>query len=642
MFDLFRSREKVVRILLGVILVVVSLSMLTYLVPNYNTGSSSSDTVVAEVGKDVLTVADVQQALQNATRNRQMPPSVMPTFVPQLVDEMILDRAMAYQAARQGFQVTDADLAEAIRGMVPSLFPDGKFVGKEMYAAMLAQQNMSIDEFERNLKRQLLVTRMRNIALEGTIVSQVEIETTYKKNNEKLKIEYVKLAPEKFRAEVQPNEEDLRNFYKANLGAFQIPEKRGLAVLVADQAKLEQTVSIPDADLQRLYTQNQNQFRTPERVKVRHILLKTTEKPAAEEPKIKALAGELLKQIRGGADFAELAKKNSEDTASAVKGGDLDWVARGQTVPEFEQMAFTLKPGQTSDLVKTQYGYHIIQVQQHEDARLRPYDEVKAELATQAKRQRVSAMLENISDHAQAALQKDPAHPEQVAAQYNMQLVRVESLEPGRPIPEIGVSPEFDQSLANLKQGEVSQPVALQGNKIALAVVTNVVPGRAAAFEEVQSQVRDRVIQNRLSVAVQNKAAELVANAKSMGGDLAKAAKSMGLEVKTSDEFMHSGEIAGLGSAAYFQEAFSRPVGAVFGPVAVTDSTVVAKVVARVEPDMSKLAEQRSTIRDQIKSEKARDRNVLFEAGVKDELERKGKLKIHQDVIKRLISGYRG
>jgi len=356
MFDLFRSREKSVRILLGALLLLVALSMLTYLIPSYNTGSNTSDTIVAEIGKDdVITLPEVQKLIQNTVRGRQLPPEVVPNYVPTMVDQMVTDRALAYEAARLGFQATDADVADTIRQMAPGLFQDGKFVGKDAYASMLAQQNITIAEFETDLRRQILITRLREVAMEGTIVTPLEIEQAYRKKNEKIKIEYVKIPNDKYRAEVQPTAQDLQNFFKANSARFQTAEMKSLAILIADPAKMEQTATPTDADLQRMYSQNLDSFRTPERVKVRHILLKTDGKPASEEPKIKVKAEDLLKQIRGGADFAALAKKNSEDTGSAANGGAMpDWVTRGQTVPEFEKAAFSLKPGQTSDLVKTQ------------------------------------------------------------------------------------------------------------------------------------------------------------------------------------------------------------------------------------------------------------------------------------------------
>src|SRR6185369_9086354 len=141
MFDLFRSRDKAVRILLGGLLVLVALSMLTYLVPSYSNGASASDVVVADIGNDVLTLPEVQRQIQNTLKGRQLPPEILPNFIPQIVDQMITERALAYEAERLGFVVTDEQVADAIHQLVPSLFPDGKFIGREMYANFLAQQN---------------------------------------------------------------------------------------------------------------------------------------------------------------------------------------------------------------------------------------------------------------------------------------------------------------------------------------------------------------------------------------------------------------------------------------------------------------------------------------------------------------------
>jgi peptidyl-prolyl cis-trans isomerase D len=311
-------------------------------------------------------------------------------------------------------------------------------------------------------------------------------------------------------------------------------------------------------------------------------------------------------------------------------------------VPEFEKSAFSLKPGQTSDLVKTQYGYHIIQVPQHEEARLRPFEEAKAELTTQAKKQMVNDAMNRVSDRAQAALQKDPAHPDKVAADLDMQLVRVDGYTAGQTVKEIGSSSDFDQAVAALKKGEASQLVALADNKVALALVTDVATPRPRTFDEVQNQIRDTITHNRLTMVVQNHAKELVEKAKSMGGDLAKAAQTMGLAAKTSGEIDRSGTVEGLGSANYIQEGFTRPDGTVFGPISTPDATVVAKVLQHVDPDLSKLPEQRVALRDDIKSQKARDRNSLFEAGLRDTLIKQGKIKIHQDVINRLLASFRG
>jgi len=270
-----------------------------------------------------------------------------------------------------------------------------------------------------------------------------------------------------------------------------------------------------------------------------------------------------------------------------------------------------------------------------------PFEEVKAQLAANWKNERVNDIVQQISDKAQTVLQKDPLHPDEVAARFHMQVVHAEGARAGQPLPEIGTNNDFDQSVAGLKQGQVSQPVALPGNKLALAVVTGVIPARPNTLAEVENQVRDAIVQSRLAAAVQTHAKELADKAKANGGDLAAAAKSMGLEVKTSEEFTRAGTVEGVGPASYLHEGFSLPDGAVFGPLGTPQGSVVAKVIEHVPADVSQLAQARSAIRDEIKSQRARERNTLFETGVREALRQQGKLKYHQDVINRLVAQYR-
>jgi peptidyl-prolyl cis-trans isomerase D len=543
------------------------------------------------------------------------------------------------EAERLGYQVTDQDVADTIRQMIPNLFPDGKFVGKDVYAGMLAQQNLTIEQFENDLKRQILLTRMRNIAMEGIIVTPAEIEAAYRKKGEKIKIEWVKLTAEKYKAESQPSANDVMEYFKANGSRYMTPEKKNLTVLIADQAKLEASLNPTDIDLQAIYAKNQDTYRTPERVKVRHILVMTKDKPPADEPMLKTKADDVLKQVRAGGDFAKLAKEYSEDPGSKDKGGEY-WVQKDSgMVQQFKDAAFRLKPGE-SDLVKTDYGYHVFQVMEKQAAGLHSFSEVKGEMADQWKKQRANELVQRAGDQAGAALKKDPGHAEKVAADFNMQVVKVDGYTGGE-VPGFGVSPDFSTAVAGTRKGEVSQAVTAD-NKIAVAYVNDATAPHASAYEDVQSQIRDSIAQTRSSAAVQTHARELMDKASAAGGDFAKVAKGMGLEVKTSAEFDRSGAIDGLGAATYVTTAFDKPVGAVFGPTGTPDGgTLVGKVVARAAPDLSQLPAQRAAVRDDIKTQRARDRNILFEVGVKDMLIKQGKIKIHQDVINRLISSYR-
>jgi len=641
MFDLFRSRDKAVRFMLSGLLLLVALSMVTYLIPSYGSGDRGPDTVLAQIGKDTITMRDAQLAIQNMMHGRQVPPEMLAMYVPQIIDQLITQRAMAYEASRVGLKVSDEDTFNAIRMAMPQLFPEGKFVGRETYAAFLAQQNLSIPEFENEIARETLINRLRQIIMAGTVVTPAEVEQEFRSRNEKIQIQYVKISPDKLKSEVQVTPADIKDFYTKNPMAFPIPEKRSLAILVIDQAKLEQSINPSEAELRRAYESDKDRFRTPERVKVRHILLKTTGKTPEEEAKIKVKAEDLLKQIKGGADFAELARKNSEDPGSAAKGGDLDWIVRGQTVKAFEESAFSLKQNEISNLIKTEYGYHIIQVLGHEPAHLRPFDEVRAQLADEYRKQRVSQMMSDLTDKAEAALKKDP--PEKVARDLGLPApIMVQNAGPGDPLPEIGVNRDFEQSINGLKKGEVSQAVALPPNRVAMAVVTGITPMHPATLEESTAQIKSRLEKQKLDELVVKRGNELLAKTNAMNGDIEKAAKALGLEAKTPPAFDRAGSIEGLGQAGLITTAFGRPDGSLVGPLAIPDGRVLVKVVGHEPADMSKLAAQRDALREELKTRKSRDRDGLFEAGLREQLIKEGKVKIHQDVVNRLVAGYRG
>jgi peptidyl-prolyl cis-trans isomerase D len=231
-------------------------------------------------------------------------------------------------------------------------------------------------------------------------------------------------------------------------------------LLAADGAKIAQSLNPTDADLMVIYNQNQANFRTPEHVNVRHILLMTQGKPAGDDAKIKAKAEDLVKQLRAGADFVEMAKKNSEDPGSASKGGEYDNVVRGQMDPAFEKAAFSQKPMVISDPVKSAYGYHIIQVLAHEDARLKPFAEVKDELAKQWKQQRVSAPCRRSPTRRRRPCRRIPIIPTRWPRSLAWKLCTPMASRPDKPCPGVGASPDFDQAIAGLKKGEVSQPVS--------------------------------------------------------------------------------------------------------------------------------------------------------------------------------------
>jgi peptidyl-prolyl cis-trans isomerase D len=638
MFDLFRSRAKAVRIMLGAMLAIVAVSMLLYLIPGtgITAADSSNDQVIAEIGKSTVTVGQVQQQLRNVLQNRQLPPEFAATYIPQLVDQAIAERAVAYEAEQLGFRVSDRDLATTLRSFQFANLP------ADQYQQYVEQQyGTTVPDFEENVRALAYEDSLTMIVAEGIIITPAEAEAEYRRRNQKIKVDYIAFSASKTMADMKPTPEEINAYFARNKGFYNVPETRDVQFVVADQAKVADTIQITDAQIQDYYNAHRDEYRTPERVKARHILLSTANKPKEEVPKIQAQAEALLKQIKAGGDFAELAKKNSQDPGSAQKGGDLGWVSRGQMVKPFEDAAFSLKPNEISNVVTTEYGFHIVQVLERQPAHLQTLDEVKPAIVLALKSQTVFDRMQELADKARAELVKSPQNAQQIATQLNLEFVTVPGYRPGTPIAQLGNDPQVGASLQGMKAGEVSQ-VIQAGNKLAVAVVTGIKPPHPAELAEVEAQVRQGYLQGESNRIVTEKAAKAAELLKQNGGDLKAVAKAVGGEVKSTDFFTSSGAAEGLGSASVFADYFGKPVGTTFGPLPASGQTIVGKVADRQDADMSKFAQERDTIIEQLKGKKKTDRLGLLQDSILADLIQRGKVKKHQAVIDRLVSQYRG
>ena len=456
MFDLFRSRAKAVRYLIGALLLLVALSMVVTLVPGGFGSSGTPENVIAEIGDEVISTREVQLNIQQQLRSNAFPREMVATYVPVIVNRMIADRAVAFQAERMGFEVTDEDVARSVQSMIPQLFQNGQFVGEEAYAQYLSQMNLSIPEFEANVRKQMLLLRLTNLVLEGEVVTDEEIEEEFRRANEKVQLDFIAIGASDFNDKVNVTQTEMREYFEANRATFQVGEKRDASILVIDEEEVGASIEVSDDELKKIYQSSQDRFRTPERVKARHILLKTTDKTPEETAQIKAKAEDLLKQIKDGADFAEIARENSEDTGTAINGGDLDWIGRGQTVSNFENTAFSLKPGEISDVISTEYGFHIIQLQEKEQARLQPFEDVKEQIASENKKQAVYEKMQQLADQAHEQLIANPGNADQIAQNLGISIYKVEKVAATDPIPEVGGSADMQDSIRSLAENGVS------------------------------------------------------------------------------------------------------------------------------------------------------------------------------------------
>lgn len=637
MFQLFRSRAKATRYLLGGFLMLVALSMVVTLIPGFGSGPApDNEQVVAEIGSEKLTLRQVQDYMQTMIRGGRISPELMQVYAPQMVDQMIMDRALAYQAQKMGIRITDEEVRNAFISTFPMFYQNGQLVAREQLEQTLAQSGQSIASAVEEMRKTLAVRQLQNIVLEGIVVTPKEVEEEVARRSQRAKVEYVAFEPAKFTSKVTVTPEEIKSHYERNLGQFTDPAKRSLDLIVADEEKTAASIQVPEATLRQAYQARLDEYRTPERVRVRHILIKTQGKPESEHAKAKAQIEDVLKQLKAGGDFAALAKKVSEDTGSGAKGGDLDWVSRGQTVKNFEDAAFSLKPNELSGVVTTEYGYHILQVTAKEQARVKPFEEVRAELVKDAGQQAVLNKMQESIEKARAAVVKEPGRAEAIAAENNLQFARVAEAAPGAVLPLVGASPELDAALNAAKKGEVTQIVQLPANRLAFAVYTNDIPAKSKPLTAVEGEIRTRLANDKAAFHAQDKAREAVQKAQA-GESLEAIAKQHGLTVTSPAEFGRTDVVEGVGSAAYLEDAFQKPAGSIFGPINVQGRNLVARVVSKTEPNLAQLETMRDEIVLALKQKKANERRDLLYDSVLTKLVEDGKVKINREVIQRYV-----
>jgi peptidyl-prolyl cis-trans isomerase D len=642
MFDLFRRKDTAVRYVLMGLLGLVAVSMVVTLIPGFGTGGSGpSEQILAEVGGSPVYQREASARIEQSVRQSGVPRNMAYVVANNVLDELLQQKVLEYQAKRMGLQVSDAELAAEIQKFVPALFPNGQFVGRDAYASFLGQRGMTPADFESRVRAQMLVSRVAGLVSEGMIVTPAEIEAEYRRNNDKIKVEFIAIKPADLRKQITVTDAEVKAEYEKDKAGLKTQERRMAALFSFDEARIAASVQPNEADLRRAYDEQRDRWRTGERLKVRHILLKTTGKTPAEADKLQARMADLLKQVKGGADFAELAKKNSEDTTSAVNGGDLGFIVRGQTVKNFEDAAFALKPKEISNIVKTEYGFHILQLMEREDARVKPFEEAKAELAAETMRQVVFDKMQRSADALRTYLARNPEKADEAAKLTGADLVFTPMMTQAQPqFPGTAPDPELVAQIFSLPKGGVSSVTQAQGNKLMVAMVTGIEPSRQSTLEETAADLRRQLEDARTGQLADRKARELSDRARQAGADFKKLAAEFGGEWKSAPEFNRSGAIEGIGSGAMLSALFGKPVGAVSDPVSNGQDRFVARLAEVMPASLEKLASERESVLKAINDRRGRERSELFTDGLMEALRKEGKVKIFDENRKRLLASF--
>src|SRR5947209_7044920 len=370
MIRFLQHQTKTKKLFLSAILAVLILGMVLYLGSAFTntTASANAQGVYAAVGEQEVTTQEIATEARRLARQQfpqqAVPDMLMPYFQKSAADNLVIQHALVEEAHRMGLKVTDQELQQELQkgAMGPMFFPKGNFIGKEQYSAFIADNfRMDVPTFERLVKYDLLVRKLQNVVQGAVLVTPDEVKRQFDEQNKKVKFDYAVVSPADLMKKINPTDAELRAYFDKNKARFanSIPEQRKAAYVVIDASKVPVTIS--EDDYKRAYSERQALFKEKEQVDVRHILVKTEPNASeAEKQKAKQKALDIEKQLKAGAKFEDLAKKYSEDPGSKDSGGLYKGVVRNQMVPAFDKVAFSLKPGEISDPVQTDFGYHII------------------------------------------------------------------------------------------------------------------------------------------------------------------------------------------------------------------------------------------------------------------------------------------
>ena len=641
------------KLILGGVMSFAGVAMVIYLIPGFLTTDASTERgILAEVGGQQVTLTEVQQQANLTARQqfpRGVPEMIMPLFLQRAAEQIIVRKAMLAEASRLGLKVSDDELADELRHgpFAAQIFPKGQRISMEEYEGFVQSSfQMGVTQFEVAIQEDLLLRKLRGLIESGITVSDADLENDYRARNTKVKLQYAVLAPEEIAKLIHPTESELHAYWESNKSRYanSLPEKRKARYALISLAALQAQGGVTRDDLQRYYNERQDQFRVAEVVSVRHILIKT---PApGPDGKVdskgveaaRSRAQDLLKQLKAGAKFEDLAKKYSEDPGSKDNGGLYEKVERGRMVAEFDKAAFSLPKGQLSDLVQTSFGFHIMRVEDHQSAHLRSLDEVKGEIEPAVALEKAGRAAEALSRTLES--EGRTLGLEKAAAKHGLTVVTTDYFGRGDSLPGVGTAPEFMETVfAATKAAPPALARVEQG--YALVEVADIRPPATPTFEAIHTNLTADFKQERVSSLLFTRTQELADRAHAEH-DLARAARELGAKVETSELVSPESQVPDIGQmTGQAAVAFSLKPGEISGPIRAGSNGVVLSVTERHEPSLADFEQSKDQVRERLLAIRRADLLEVFIENLRERMKKDGRLKINQKEMD-LITRSRG
>lgn len=632
MLDIMR-RKKRLKLVLWLVILSLALGMLLFFVPGVNMGTVTTDTSAASVDGQTIPMQEFAEAYRrvaerysNGGKNKIDSETLRAIGIPkQVLDGMITRKVVEIAAERLGLDVTTDEIREGIETF-PSFQDQGKFIGLDRYKEVLAANNISIPDFEQDIRYAQLSKKFQQVITDSLDVSDHELRDEFSKTNRQTVVDYVLLKKDDVSKRIKPTEAELRAYFDSHKDSYRIKEKRRAQYLLIPVSNIIPTVKVTDQEIQSEWDQRPHD----ETVTASHILFKIPD--PSKEAEVKAKAESVLKRAKAGEDFAELAKKYSEDTSNASQGGFLGAFPRGQMVKEFDDAAFSLKVGEISGLVRTEYGYHIIKVLHHDTP---SFESSKSGLITTIQLRKAQEIAKQKAEQAAtiAMKQKDlnlAAKDLGVAAEVK----ETNFFAKEDNSTDSGISQAFRDETFELKEiGSIGKAVEVPLG-FAVPKLVEVQMPKPGDFALSRNQVEKDFVDSKAKELMQADARKLSEEAAKLGS-LEKVAKEMGFSVKASQPFNLSGTPAPeIGSSPTFnQAAFDLAPGGVSSPLPLLDNMTVLQVKSRSPFDEAAFQKQKAELKQRLLESAQGSYFEDYIRKVTEDFEKAGKIRVNPKAL---------
>jgi peptidyl-prolyl cis-trans isomerase D len=518
--------------------------------------------------------SDVYERYQQ-TAGRQISPQVETYLKYQVLAQLITNEILWQEANKARIVIDEEELTEAIEGIMR------RFPSREAFIRFLDYQHISYRDLKEQIRKQLAISELTQRIQDSVGVTDQEVKDYWLHENEKVKAVYIVLAPKKYEGEVVVSQEEITIYYEKHTEDFTIPEKVKVDYLLINPGEFTKEIKVTEEELESYYEENLANFEVPEKRKVSHILIKLPSSASEkEEENAKKKIEEIQKKLEKGTDFATLARKYSQDSSSAKKGGDLGFFTYTQMIPSFSRVAFSLKKeGEVSEIVKSPFGYHLIKLTGIEQAYTEPFQKVKAQIKKLLIEQKSEELAKKEAEEARERIEEKKITFTDYVKKHPFRYNSTSFFSSMEKVEGVGWAPQFNEVAFSLKSGEISSIVRIPEGYSILKLVERKT-SRIPPLKEIVQKVKEKVVEEKAKTIAAEKAKQIQEEIKN-GKDLSSLAKKFGLEYESLKYFKREDQIEGLrdkDQEKFMETTFSLAQGEVGPPIWLSKGYYIIKL----------------------------------------------------------------